>query len=69
VKKWTGFVGEVAGNPFMPICRSQVDVAIQGDTQKLVEEMRGFHWMLSYGEYLREVEYALKKNGIEWVKV
>ncbi len=68
VKKWTGLVGEVVGNPFMPICRSQVDVAIRGDTQKLVEEMRGFHWMSGYGDYVCEVEYAMKKMGVEWVK-
>lgn len=69
VRKWVGFAGEVAGNPFLPICRSQIDVAIQGSTQQLVAEMRGFHWMTAYGDYLREVEYALKKVGVGWVKV
>ena len=68
-KKWVGFAGEVAGSPFLPICRSQIDVSIHGDTQKLVEEMRGFHWMTAYGDHLREVEYALKKTGIGWIKV
>ena len=69
VKKWTGFAGEVVANPFLPICRSQIDVAIHGDTQQLAAEMRGFHWMSAYGDYLREVEYALKKTGVNWVKV
>jgi hypothetical protein len=69
VKKWAGFAGEVAGSPFLPICRSQIDVAIHGDTAKLAAEMRGFHWMTAYGDYLREVEYALKKKGVDWVKV
>ena len=68
-KKWVGFSGEVTGNPFLPICRSQIDVSIQGNTQMLVEEMRGFHWMTAYGDYLREVEYALKKTGVDWIKV
>ena len=69
VRKWVGFLGEVVDNPFMAICRSQIDVAIKGDTQKLLEEMKGFHWMTCYGDYLRESAYALKKLGVEWVKV
>jgi hypothetical protein len=68
-KRWVGFAGEVLGNPFMPICRSQVDISIKGDTQKLLQEMRGFHWMSSYGDHLRELEYALKKTGVAWVQV
>jgi hypothetical protein len=28
--------------------------------------MQGFHWMSCYGDYMREVGYALKKVGIEW---
>jgi hypothetical protein len=68
-KRWVGVAGEVVGSPFMPICRSQVDIAIKGDTQKLVEEMRGFHWMTCYGDYLREVGYALKKTGADWLRV
>ena len=69
VKKWVGFLGEVVDNPFMAICRSQTDIAIKGDTQKLLQEMKGFHWMTCYGDWLRESGYALKKLGVEWVKV
>jgi hypothetical protein len=68
-KRWVGVVGEVVGSPFMPICRSQVDIAIKADTEKLIQEMRGFHWITGYGDYLREVGYALKKTGGEWLKV
>ncbi len=68
-KRWVGFEGEVVDNPFLPICRSQVDVKIHGDTDRLVEEMRGFHWMACYGNYLAETAYALKKLGIGWLKV
>jgi L-fucose isomerase-like protein len=68
VKKWVGFLGEVVDNPFMAICRSQTDIAVKGDTQKLLEEMKGFHWMSCYGDWLRESGYALHKLGIEWVK-
>ena len=69
VKKWVGFLGEVIDNPFMAICRSQTDIAIKGDTQKLLQEMKGFHWMTCYGDWLRESGYALKKLGVEWVRV
>jgi hypothetical protein len=65
-KRWVGFAGTIVGNPFLDICRSQVDVKIKGDCQALLQEMRGFHWMMSYGDYLRETAYALKKLGVEF---
>ncbi|HOJ54943.1 MAG TPA: sugar isomerase [Phycisphaerae bacterium] len=65
-KKWVGFTGKVIGNPFHAICRSQTDITIEGDWHKLLEEMRGFHWMTCYGDCTREVGYAIKKLGIEW---
>ena len=68
-KRWVGFEGEIAGNPFLPICRSQIDVGIHGSDQVLLEEMRGFHWMTCYGDYLKEVGYAVKKAGINWLNV
>ena len=68
-KRWAGFEGEIVAVPFMPICRSQIDVSIPGSTRKLLESMGGFHWMTSYGSYLRETSYALKKLGIELVTV
>jgi len=69
VKKWTGFEGEIVGHPFYAICRSQIDVAIQGDTRRLLQEMRGFHWMTVYGRRLKETVYALKKAGVEWADI
>jgi hypothetical protein len=68
-RRWRGFEGEIVDNPFLQICRSQIDVAIKGDTNRLLEEMRGFHWMTCYGNYLRETGYALKKVGVEWVSL
>lgn len=68
-KKWVGFTGDVVDVPFLPICRSQVDVSIQGSTQRLLEEMKGFHWMFSYGNYLREMQYALRKVGVDFVNI
>lgn len=68
-RKWVGAKGTIEGNPFLDICRSQIDVAIAGNWQRLLEDMRGFHWMLVYGDCRREVGYALKHIGIEWQDV
>jgi L-fucose isomerase-like protein len=65
-KKWAGFRGKIIDHPFYDICRCQIDVAMEGDWKKVLEDMRGFHWMICYGDYLREVGYALKKLGIGW---
>ena len=32
---------------------------------KLAEEVRGWHWMVCYGDYLKEVNYAARKAGFE----
>jgi hypothetical protein len=68
-RKWLGFTGKTLETPFMSICRAQVDVTIEGDWERLLEEMVGFHWMMSYGDRRKEVGYALKKAGIQWVDV
>ncbi len=68
-KSWVGFEGTIVGNPFLDICRSQIDVRIQGDSNALLEEMKGFHWMMSYGSYLRETGYALGKVGVHFHNV
>jgi hypothetical protein len=65
-KRWVGVRAEVVGNPFLPICRSQVDVKFACDSLKLAERMPGFHWMTIYGDCTREVGYALKKVPITW---
>ncbi len=64
-RKWVGFAGTIVGNPFLDICRSQIDVKIHGDEQALLAEMKGFHWMTCYGDYLQETGYALKKLGVD----
>lgn len=68
-KKWVGFRGRIVANPFLDICRSQVDVRIEGDAQALMDEMKGFHWMLSYGDHLKECGYALAKLGVDFLNV
>jgi len=67
--RWLGFTGTVKANPFYDICRSQQDVEIQGDWKRLVSEVRDSHWMMAYGDYLREIGYAARKLGLEWVSL
>jgi hypothetical protein len=64
---WRGFLGEIVDDPFLAICRTQIDVQIRGNCDRLLEETRGFHWMVSYGNYLQETGYALKKVGVDWL--
>ena len=65
-KQWIGCSGRIVAHPFLPICRSQIDVAFTCDTAVLAERMRGFHWMIVYGNYLREIAYALKRTDIDF---
>ena len=66
--KWQGFRGKIVGAPSYPACRSQMEILIDGDWRRLVREMEGFHTQVVYGDYTREVGYALKKLGgqIRW---
>ncbi len=68
-KKWVGFTGKVADNPFLDICRSQSDIAIDGNWKRLLDDMRGFHWMMVYGDCCKEVGYAIRRLGIEWENI
>ena len=61
--KWQGFRGKIVGAPSYPACRSQMEILIDGDWKRLVREMQGFHTQIVYGDYTREVGYALKKLG------
>ena len=65
-ERWMGLSGEIIDHPFLPICRSQIEVRYPADDNVVAERMPGFHWMLVYGDYRREVGYALKKIPIEW---
>jgi len=68
-RRWLGFQARIIDSPFFPICRSQMDLAIQGNWQRLLEEIRGFHWIVVYGEYLREAGYAVRKAGLDWLPI
>jgi hypothetical protein len=65
-KRWLGLLGEIVEAPFLPICRSQIDIRFKCDDRTLAKRMPGFHWMTAYGDYTRELPYALKRVGIEW---
>ena len=64
--RWVGLTGEIVDAPMLPICRDQIDIRFKCDSLKLAERMPGFHWMTFYGDYLKEIGYALKRVGIEW---
>jgi hypothetical protein len=66
--RWLGFKGVVKDNPSLEICRSQQDVEIQGDWKKLIKEVRDSHWMMAYGDHLKEIGYACRKIGINWCR-
>ncbi len=66
LERWVGLLGEIIEAPFMDICRSQIDICYACDDRTLAERMPGFHWMTCYGDYMREVGYALKKVAIQW---
>ena len=68
-KEWLGFKGTIEDNPFYDICRSQYDIKIEGDWKKLLEEHRGFHWMMACGDYIQEMDYACRKLDLNWVNV
>jgi len=68
-QRWLGFEGEILDAPFYPICRTQLDLLVQGDWERLAEEIRGFHWMVAYGSHLREVGYAARKAGLGWLMI
>ncbi len=67
--RWLGIKGIVRDNPNYAICRSQQDVEILGNWKRLIPEARDSHWMMVYGDYLREIGYAVRKIGMTWDNV
>jgi L-fucose isomerase-like protein len=63
-RNWLALTGRILDTPFLDTCRAQVEVALDADTQQVVRNLRGFHCMLAYGDYTREVAYAAGKAGI-----
>jgi len=65
-ERWVGLLGEIIDHPLLPICRSQIDIRYEVDDGTVAENMPGFHWMTGYGDYMREMGYALKKTPVAW---
>lgn len=64
--RWVGLLGEIVDSPFLAICRDQIDIRFKCDSLHLAQRMPGFHWMTGYGDYSKELAYALKRVGIQW---
>lgn len=64
--RWVGMKGIVEANPFYEICRSQQDVRILGNWKKLIHEVRDSHWVMVYGDYLRDIGFAAGRLGLRW---
>jgi hypothetical protein len=65
-KRNVGLLGSITDNPFLDICRSQIDISFKCDSKLVAEQMPGFHWITVYGNYMNESGYALKKLGIDF---
>ncbi len=65
-ERWVGLLGEIVDAPFLDICRDQIDIRYKCDSLHLAQRMPGFHWMTGYGDYAKELGYALKRVGIQW---
>ncbi|MFO7620033.1 MAG: hypothetical protein R6W81_02045 [Bacteroidales bacterium] len=64
-----GLLGKIADNPFLDICRSQIDVTFECESRLVAERMPGFHWITVYGDYMKEAGYAFRKLGITFEKL
>jgi len=61
-----GLLGKIIDNPFLDICRSQIDISFTCESKLVAEQMPGFHWITVYGDYMKESAYALNKIGINF---
>jgi len=68
-ERWTGLLARIEASPFLPICRSQIDVRFDCSDEELARHMPGFHWITGYGDGLREIGYALKRVSIRWERL
>jgi L-fucose isomerase-like protein len=65
-KRYLGLSGQIESNPFLAICRTQLDIRLHASSPQVAERMPGYRWVLIYGDYLRETGYALRRVPIEW---
>jgi hypothetical protein len=65
-KRYLGLSGQIESNPFLAICRTQLDIRLKAPSRLVAERMPGYRWVLVYGDYLRETGYVLRRVPIEW---
>jgi len=65
-ERWVGVKGVVCDVPFRSICRTQFDIKYDCSDLLFAKRMAGFHFMTCYGDYTKEIGYALRRVGIEW---
>lgn len=66
MNRYVGLRATIVDSPFLPICRSQIDVKYAVPDAAVARNMPGFHWETIYGDCLKETGYALRKIGIGW---
>jgi hypothetical protein len=62
---WMTTTGIIKDTPVMDTCTAQIELELDADPKELVRSLRGFHSMLAYGDYTKEIEYAAHKVGIK----
>lgn len=67
--RWVGMTGTIQANPAYEICRTQQEVAIDGDWRKLLNEVRDSHWLMAYGDHKKPIAYAARKIGVDYVEI
>jgi hypothetical protein len=65
-ERWMGLVGKIVDAPFLPICRCQIDVAYDVPDVWSPSGCPVSTWMTAYGDYMKELGYALRRVGIKW---
>ena len=60
--------GEATGPTYLRICRNQVEVKVK-DAAGALENWQGFHWVMAYGDYVKELELLAKLTGMQAIKV
>ena len=65
--RWVGFKGTITGVPFKPSsCRTQITVQRECSDELLAANLVGFHQITGFGDYRKEIGYALRRVGIQW---
>ena len=65
--RYVGFKGTITGVPFKPSsCRTQITARRECSDELLAKHLVGFHQVIGFGDYRKELGYALRRVGIDW---